>query len=168
MIRRAAAFVLALAVLAGCGQLTNGEGEDMDPRQQLEQRPRESETEERYIRALTSFQDRVASEVGVSWDAQPRRTGGAGCGEPFSGLGAVSFSVRGGATVEDFDMADWPKVEAIADDIAQAEGFTAEKVVVVDKPDYKKLAWIDEQGAELEVGTQQVLVPAIYGACVLP
>ena len=65
-------------------------------------------------------------------------------------------------------MADWPAVEAIADDIAQAEGFTAEKVVVVDEPDLKKVSWVDEYGSELEVGAQQVLVPAIYGACVLP
>ena len=168
MIKRAAALVLVLVVLAGCGQKAGGKGEDMDPRQQLEQRPRESEMEERYLRVLTTFQDRVAAEVGVTWDKEPRRDGGAGCGEPFSGLEAVSFAVRGGATVEDFDLADWPAVEAIADDIAQAEGFTTEKVVVVDKPDFKKVSWVDEHGSELEVGTQQVLVPVIYGACVLP
>lgn len=168
MIRRAAALVLVLAVLAGCGQLRGGKGEGMDPRQQLEQRPRESEMEERYLRVLTTFQERVASKVGVSWDKSPSRTGAAGCREPFSGLGAVTFNIRGGASVEDFDMADWPAVEAIADDIAQAEGFTAEKVVVVDEPDLKKVSWVDEYGSELEVGAQQVLVPAIYGACVLP
>ena len=41
-------------------------------------------------------------------------------------------------------------------------------VVLVDEPDHKKVTWIDEHGAELEIGAQKALVPAVYGACVLP
>ena len=162
------ALLSAVALAAGCGQTVDEKGEDMDPLEQLEQRPRESETETRYLRALTSFQDRVAEEVGVSWDQVPRRTGMAGCGEPFSGLGGVSFTVRGGTSTDAFDMARWSDVEAIADAVAAEEGFTADKVVLVDEPDHKKVTWIDEHGAELEIGAQKALVPAVYGACVLP
>lgn len=92
----------------------------------------------------------------------------AGCGEPFSGLGGVSFTVRGGTSADAFDMARWSDVEAIADAVAAEEGFTADKVVLVDEPDHKKVTWIDEHGAELEIGAQKALVPAVYGACVLP
>lgn len=87
---------------------------------------------------------------------------------PFSGLGGVSFTVRGGTSADAFDMARWSDVEAIADAVAAEEEFTADKVVLVDEPDHKKVTWIDEHGAELEIGAQKALVPAVYGACVLP
>jgi hypothetical protein len=164
---RAVVLVVVLGLLTGCGQVVGGKERGMNPMEELEQRPREAQTEERYVRALSTFQERVAQELDLTWSKDPQREGASGCGEPFSGLGGVSFTVFGGAT-ERFDHADWPAVEAIADAVAKGEGFTKEKVVVVDEPDYKKMAWYDDQGAELEVGADKLLMPAIYGACVLP
>ncbi|WP_170236158.1 LppA family lipoprotein [Marihabitans asiaticum] len=141
----------------------------MEPKQELESRPRAAELHERYLAAMNDLQTQLSSQVpGVSFDQDPAPETEAGCQAPFDGLGGVSRSYLGGASTDDFDHSRWPQVEQVAEAVMRQHGFTADKVVIADDADYHKVSWFDEYGSDFSVSAEVRVASSIVGACALP
>lgn len=146
------ALLLVSLVIAGCGTGEPSEGEKMDIRAQLAQRPSLEEITARYERMQAEVRDQISNELGpFEWVNDETRLESF-CSGDFSNLGGRTMFLDRWTYEGSIPDSQWPRAVEIVTEITSRYGF-GEPNVIVDKPGNHEFSGFDQYAANYTFGT---------------